>query len=774
MKYPSNFWLFFLGFSLMAPGAVLAWNLQGSCVGAPAEVNIGEFVTWTANQTSTAKSGDGTFYTWEWSGTDGLSGTTQNISKSYAIAGIKSATVKITLVISPTKKESITKNCGVKVNETPKATLKVVKEVINIDGGNKTAADFTIHIKQNGADISDSPAAGSASGQLYEVTPGSFIISESNIPSDYELQSIGGDCSLNGAVSIAAGESKTCVVTNIHKTVPPSPLDGVCSVSPASVKVGETVTWSATATGGNGAHTYSWSGTDGLSGETSSVAKSYNSTGVKTGTITIFSKPETITKTCEMSVTENPSPPPPPSDWTAICQAGSSSVPAGSSVTWKAIITGAAGPFTYLWSGTDGLSGNLENLSFVYGNAGTKSASVTVSDGVKTVTTNACTVNIMPPPGCTSGCGGGGFNPPEVVLYQKAEKLPLAFVYLSQVPYTGFGDVFKVAAFLLGIALWSVVVVYLWKSGIFSGACDKIKSFFPRGEASEKEFPMHAHDENIMPSDALDASAFAAYNAYGEETIGLSSGASLSPEDLPIEEGDSADAKTASDVGLVLDGGRRQKTLISEDAAKIIAAEANRRKVSVKEFIGVLIKTAEAKYIREDGWILLNREKAAVLIGSLKEGESSAGFISEVEKESHLATSASRAGEDGTLKKGEMSPLSSILKPSVASFLKTIGEGDFKKISAVIKNISLGGANADDFIRKTIYEIDRAYRARFDGSPVDAEVRSVTASWNNESIEDIISILLGVLDQNYRDSTVGVKLAALRLSELKRGSQFRS
>jgi len=50
MKYPSNFWLFFLGFSLMAPGAVLAWNLQGSCVGAPAEVNIGEFVTWTANQ----------------------------------------------------------------------------------------------------------------------------------------------------------------------------------------------------------------------------------------------------------------------------------------------------------------------------------------------------------------------------------------------------------------------------------------------------------------------------------------------------------------------------------------------------------------------------------------------------------------------------------------------------------------------------------------------------------------------------------------------------
>lgn len=81
----------------------------------------------------------------------------------------------------------------------------------------------------------------------------------------------------------------------------------------------------------------------------------------------------------------------------------------------------------------------------------------------------------QPPP---SG-GGGGFNQPNITLSSSkpvnnnldlAEPTIIAtltsapyFVYLSQVPYTGFGDSAKLILFLVLVALWSGVIVYIVK-----------------------------------------------------------------------------------------------------------------------------------------------------------------------------------------------------------------------------------------------------------------------------------------------------------------------
>ena len=43
-------------------------------------------------------------------------------------------------------------------------TLRVIKQVVNDNGGTKAAADFTLHVKSGGTDVAGSPAAGSASG----------------------------------------------------------------------------------------------------------------------------------------------------------------------------------------------------------------------------------------------------------------------------------------------------------------------------------------------------------------------------------------------------------------------------------------------------------------------------------------------------------------------------------------------------------------------------------------------------------------------------------
>lgn len=67
----------------------------------------------------------------------------------------------------------------------------------------------------------------------------------------------------------------------------PSPLSVDISVSPNPANVGETVTWLASVSGGTSPYTYSWSGSDGLSGSGLSVSKSYGTVGSKTGTVNV-------------------------------------------------------------------------------------------------------------------------------------------------------------------------------------------------------------------------------------------------------------------------------------------------------------------------------------------------------------------------------------------------------------------------------------------------------------------------------------------------------
>src|SRR3990167_3977500 len=84
---------------------------------------------------------------------------------------------------------------------------------------------------------------------------------------------------------------------------PPPALDGSCFTSPASVQIGSSVSWSATATGGAGTYTYSWSGDENLSGASTIVTRTYSSAGMKLGTVEITSGAQSVQRTCSASIT---------------------------------------------------------------------------------------------------------------------------------------------------------------------------------------------------------------------------------------------------------------------------------------------------------------------------------------------------------------------------------------------------------------------------------------------------------------------------------------
>jgi len=87
------------------------------------------------------------------------------------------------------------------------ATLIVIKHVINDNGGTAVAANFTMTVHDPGPNPSPFPGA-EATGTTVTVDAGSYWVSESG-PSGY-AKSESSDCS----GTIAAGQTKTCTVTN--------------------------------------------------------------------------------------------------------------------------------------------------------------------------------------------------------------------------------------------------------------------------------------------------------------------------------------------------------------------------------------------------------------------------------------------------------------------------------------------------------------------------------------------------------------------------------
>lgn len=93
------------------------------------------------------------------------------------------------------------------------------------------------------------------------------------------------------------------------KTARAESLSASCSVTTTSA---DTAVWTAVSSGGTGSVTYSWSGTDGLTDSTSITTKTYTTSGIKTGTITVVSGGSSSSATCSIVITISTPPPTPP------------------------------------------------------------------------------------------------------------------------------------------------------------------------------------------------------------------------------------------------------------------------------------------------------------------------------------------------------------------------------------------------------------------------------------------------------------------------------
>lgn len=95
--------------------------------------------------------------------------------------------------------------------------LTIIKRVV---GGTAVPSDFQIHVNSGGADVSNSPQAGSSSGTIYNLNSGTYTVTESGGPAGYTA-SFSGACDASGTMNISASDSATCIITNTFATSTP-------------------------------------------------------------------------------------------------------------------------------------------------------------------------------------------------------------------------------------------------------------------------------------------------------------------------------------------------------------------------------------------------------------------------------------------------------------------------------------------------------------------------------------------------------------------------
>ena len=306
-------------------------------------------------------------YTYNWAGTDGVSGTAKTMTKTFTTTGTKTITCVVT---SGGLSSTFTK------------TITVVQPPISA----------TIAVTPTTGDINQNFAF-SISGVSGGVSPGSYTYLWSG-PDGLT----GTGTSVSKVFSSVGTKTVTCTITSggssnvftVTATVTAPAIVGTITATPNTLNIGETTTFSVTGvSGGTGSYTYAWSGTDSLSGTAASITKSYTTVGTKTGTCTITSGTQTLVLNTSVTVAV----PAIVGTITATPTTGN----IGDSITYAVTgVSGGTGTYTYSWSGTDTLSGTSASVSKSYTTTGTKTATCTITSGSQTLVLNtSSTIGVL-------------------------------------------------------------------------------------------------------------------------------------------------------------------------------------------------------------------------------------------------------------------------------------------------------------------------------------------------------------------------------------------
>ena len=450
-------------------------------------------------------------------------------------------------------------------------TLKVIKTVVNNGLGTKHVSDFKLYV--NNTEVT--------SGVSKSFDPGTYSISEHNL-AGYTASDWGGDCSADGKVTLSSGDNKTCTVTDTY-SIPA--FSASCSANTSNPNIGDSVIWTANATGGVGSYTYSWSGSEiGLTGSGSTTSIAYSSVGSKHASVIVTSGDASTTAKCSTTVqssgggTTNSLP------FSLMCIVNPQIGNIGDSFTFTASSTGgvAASTTIYSWSGDENATGTSASITKSFSSVGTKNITVNATSGTQSASSQcSIVVNSVLSGGGGVGGGsyinyGGGGGPVSSVNLIQEPGGKVAGVFLSQVPYTGIGSNMKIAFFSLALLVWSFIIAYY----LVKKTAEKNRPYaFASMPATMEQFAIEETKiEDTQPEIQIQTTPI----GHSHEEI----------------------------VGVLEVRARELETLISADGLETIVKASHGNKNNAVIVLDSLVGTYKsADEEMENNWTVLNREK---------------------------------------------------------------------------------------------------------------------------------------------------------------------
>ena len=413
------------------------------------------------------------------------------------------------------------------------------------------------------------------------------------------------------------------------------------------------------------------------------------------------SSPNSITPICAVF---HPIPPPPPSAPICTLSASPTTVSSG-------------GTSTLTWTTTNAITFSIDNNigSTTPVAGGTIATTAITGDTTFTGTatsatghTVTCSVTITipppPPPGCVSNCGGGGGNPtPHILLstLPHVDEQPLAYLYLSQIPYTGLNlGPIGTMVYWAALVAWALALAYLVLFGAVPFANRSLQTVGLRIKEALDLQGLAPAREHIVPAVAVE------------------------PAIPPIKKGGTYEAPRGYSAYEGFKSFAHEGSLSIDDIVKGLARSHS---VSV-------IPKPNVEPIRNVEPIYENVEPIYENIEPIMNENTP-------EPEAVPATPA---------------------PTHVRGFVAALVEGDRSAVFAGLRQHMRGAGAPEKLISEIACLLDDAYRARVDGTSSDADVARLVARLDTPTLEKLVASLTTAIDSSYSAGATGAKIALTR------------
>jgi hypothetical protein len=102
------------------------------------------------------------------------------------------------------------------------------------------------------------------------------------------------------------------------------------------------------------------------------------------------------------------------------------------------------------------------------------------------------------------------------------------------------------------------------------------------------------------------------------------------------------------------------------------------------------------------------------------------------------------------------------IAPEVPSFIEALLRGDREAVFSAVRNTVRTGGDAEAFLTQVVCALDDAYRARTEGTSVHPEIAHITKDCATPFLERLVTSLSTAVDSSYSVGITGAKLALTR------------